>query len=43
MRERFLNIGLEPVGSSPEEFTAYLKADIARWSKLIKEAGIRGE
>ena len=31
----------EVVGSSPAEFAAWLKADIARWSKLIREKGLR--
>jgi tripartite-type tricarboxylate transporter receptor subunit TctC len=43
MKEKLLNLGLEPVGSSPEEFAAAIKADVARTSKVIKEAGIRIE
>jgi tripartite-type tricarboxylate transporter receptor subunit TctC len=40
-RERFLNAGVEPVGTSPEEFTAKIKSEIARLQKVIKSAGIR--
>ena len=40
-RERFFNAGVETVGSSPEEFSASIKADVVRWGKLIKDAGIR--
>jgi tripartite-type tricarboxylate transporter receptor subunit TctC len=43
MKERMLNTGLESVGSSPQEFAAIIKSDIAVWSKLIKDAGIRAE
>ena len=43
IKERFLNAGLEPVGSTPEESAAMIKADIARMSKVIKDAGIRVE
>jgi len=39
-RERFLNAGVETVGSSPEEFTSTMKSDINRWDKVIKGAGI---
>ena len=39
-RQRVLNAGMEAVGSSPEEFAAVIKADMAKWGKLIKDAGI---
>lgn len=32
-----------PVGSTPAEFAAYIKAEIARWGKVIKSAGIKLE
>ena len=32
--------GIEVVGSSPNEFDAYIKKDIATWAKVIKDAGI---
>ena len=41
IRERFLNVGVETVGSSPEQFAAVIRADIARMTKVIKDAGIR--
>ena len=42
-KERFLNTGLEPYGSSPEELTAIMKSEMARMGKVIKQAGIRLE
>ena len=39
--QQFLNVGLETVGGSPEEFAAAIKADVARVIRLVKEAGIR--
>lgn len=33
----------EPVGSSPAEFTAHIRAEAERWGRVIKQAGIRGE
>lgn len=35
--------GLEPVGSTPAELASQLQADIAKWGKVIREAGIRVE
>ncbi|HTE15225.1 MAG TPA: tripartite tricarboxylate transporter substrate binding protein [Burkholderiales bacterium] len=40
-RERLLAMGLDPAGTSPEDFTAYLKIETAKWGKLVREAGIR--
>ena len=42
IKERFFNGSIETVGSSPQEFAIALKADIARWGKVITDAGIRG-
>ena len=42
-RQQTLNAGQEVVGSTPEEFAAVIKADMARWGKLIKDLGIREE
>ncbi len=41
VRERLLNIGQEPVGGSPEQFTDTIKSEITRVSKLIKDIGIK--
>jgi tripartite-type tricarboxylate transporter receptor subunit TctC len=40
-RTRLAAIGFEPVGSTPTEFDQYLKAEIGRWSKVIRDANIR--
>ena len=40
VRERLLGLGAEPVGNSPEQFAAWLKEDIARWAKIVKDANI---
>ena len=42
-KERFLNLSVEPVGSSPQEFTATMKSEMTRLGKVIKDAGIRDE
>jgi len=35
--------GAVPVGNSPAEFASVIRADIAKWAKVVKEAGIRPE
>jgi tripartite-type tricarboxylate transporter receptor subunit TctC len=41
VRKRLIDLGAEPLGSSPDEFSAYVNAEFARWGKLAREAGIR--
>lgn len=41
VKQRLKADGAEPVGSSPEEFAAIIKADAAKWAKVIQTAGIR--
>ncbi|HEY9447396.1 MAG TPA: tripartite tricarboxylate transporter substrate binding protein, partial [Burkholderiales bacterium] len=43
MRERLAGEGAEPTTSTPAELTAFLKAEIAKWSQVIKAAGIKAE
>jgi len=40
VKERLFNSGVEVIGSSPKKFAATLKSEIARWGKLIKDAGL---
>ncbi len=42
-KERLFNNGAEAVGSTPEELTTAVRAEVARWGKVIKEAGIKTE
>jgi tripartite-type tricarboxylate transporter receptor subunit TctC len=42
-RKRLAADSSEPVGSSPAEFTAHIRAEHEQWSRVIKQAGIRGE
>lgn len=41
MSERLTALGAEPVGSTPEEFTAFIKSEANKWSRVISEAGIK--
>ena len=42
-KERFLNAGAETAGNSPDQFAAFVKAEIAKIGKIIKDSGIREE
>lgn len=41
VRQRLASLGVEAAGGSPEEFGTYLRAEIAKWSRLIKQTGVR--
>ncbi len=43
MKEKILAMGGIVLGNTPDEFTAYIKAEIDKWAKVVKAAGIRGE
>jgi len=40
VKNRMLSLGVEPVGSSPEEFDAHIRAEVEKWARVIKEVGI---
>jgi tripartite-type tricarboxylate transporter receptor subunit TctC len=40
---RFVGQGLEPVTSTPDQFTTLIKSDLANWAGIIKRAGIQPE
>ena len=40
--EQLLAQGADPIGNSPQELAAFLRADIERWKKLVREAKISG-
>jgi tripartite-type tricarboxylate transporter receptor subunit TctC len=43
IKERFTQIGIEPVGNSPEEAAKFLDTEIAKWAKVITTAGVKAE
>jgi len=43
VKERFASLGVQPVGDTPEQFGAVIREDLARWSKVIKSAGVKVE
>jgi tripartite-type tricarboxylate transporter receptor subunit TctC len=38
--ERLNSLGFVPAGTTPEQFSAQIKAELARWTKVLKEVGI---
>jgi tripartite-type tricarboxylate transporter receptor subunit TctC len=43
VRERFLSQGVEPVGSTPEQFGEHIKSQMAKWGKVVQDAGVKAE
>ena len=43
VRDRLTQMGIDPVGSSPAEFDRFLRAEVAKWGKVIKDAGVKVE
>jgi tripartite-type tricarboxylate transporter receptor subunit TctC len=43
VKERFGKMGVEVIAGSPEQFSAYLKSEVARWAKVVRDAGIKAD
>jgi tripartite-type tricarboxylate transporter receptor subunit TctC len=43
IKTRFNEIGIEPVGGTPEQASQFLAAEIAKWAKVITAAGVKAE
>jgi len=43
VRKRFLDDGVEPVGSTPEECVALIRSDTAKWAGVVKDANIKAD
>lgn len=41
MQQRFADLGATAVGSTPDEFTAFLKREGAKWAKAVKDSGAK--
>ncbi len=42
-RQRLASLGAEPAGLPPEKFAPMIKQEIAKWAKVVKDAGVRPE
>jgi len=43
LREKFATQGVDPAGGTPEALTAFVKSEIAKWGKVVKQAGVKPE
>jgi tripartite-type tricarboxylate transporter receptor subunit TctC len=41
VRERLATLGFDPIGSSPDEFGSWIKTEVAKWAKVIRDANIK--
>lgn len=41
LRERLTTLGFDPVRNTPEQFLQLLKADVAKWGKVVRDAGAK--
>ena len=39
MKDSMVKQGLDPAGGTPEEFGAYIKSELAKWSRVVRAAG----
>ena len=43
VKERLPTLGFEPIGSTPEEFEAQIKAEIEKWARIVRDANVKTE
>ena len=43
MRERLVSQGAEPQTNSPEQFAAYIKSEIVKWAKIVRDSNIAAQ
>jgi tripartite-type tricarboxylate transporter receptor subunit TctC len=43
VKDFLFNQGLDPAPGSPEKFGAYIKAEMAKWAKVVKDSGARAD
>ena len=43
VKERYNALGMEAIGGTPEEFGAFIRAESAKWAKVVKAAGVKAE
>ena len=43
LKERFARLGMEPMTSTPEQFATHLRAETAKWAKIVRDSGARAE
>jgi tripartite-type tricarboxylate transporter receptor subunit TctC len=43
LRERLAGLGAEVIGGTPDEFADYIKREIPKWAKVVKDSGAQAE
>ena len=43
IKAKFADLGAEPIGSTPAELAAFLRAEMAKWAEVVKAANIKIE
>src|SRR5918999_1657638 len=43
LKERLAATGTEPLTSTPDEFAAYIKREIAKWGEVVRKAGVKAD
>jgi tripartite-type tricarboxylate transporter receptor subunit TctC len=43
LREKFAGIGAEATGGTPEQFGAYIRDDLSKWTRIVKDANVKVE
>jgi tripartite-type tricarboxylate transporter receptor subunit TctC len=43
MKERLASLGIDAVGSTPEQFSAWIRDEVARWAKVVKASGAKAD
>jgi tripartite-type tricarboxylate transporter receptor subunit TctC len=43
VRKKLIDLGLDPVGSTPEELASFQKSEIAKWTKVVKDSGAKAD
>jgi tripartite-type tricarboxylate transporter receptor subunit TctC len=41
VREKLVNVGMDPMTSTPEQFADFVQSEIGKWARVVKTAGIR--
>jgi tripartite-type tricarboxylate transporter receptor subunit TctC len=41
VKEKLATLGFDPIGNSPDQFAAWIKAEVAKWAKVIRAANIK--
>jgi tripartite-type tricarboxylate transporter receptor subunit TctC len=43
VKEKLAAVGADPVGNSPQEFAAVIRADVTKWKRIVQETGAKAE